>query len=307
MEKEKEFVVAAGQGPVIISTDLDGTTIESDATVNPEVAEAFRLAWRAGVALIINSDTSLEGLRRHQHRMGLQPEWVAGVIAENGAFMRCRPGSGLPETVNFASFSQRSSEFVKFRQELTDELIRLGFDVVLTHPATTVRRLERYPPLVGKVAFLDVTRQVSFTSEIRRLEPDGSWAIDPELMRETGALVRTVAERFWSVGLLDNDDRPRPEVGHDEGWLDLCGFGLTKAAPLRVLVETGRPIYHIGDGSNDKAAAAVPGVVVIAVGPTCSLARSGRAHFVTEQLGTRGFVEAVDLILRHHCEPPATM
>lgn len=300
---QTEFVAAAGIGPVIISTDLDGTAIESDATVNPDVAGAFRLAHEVGFAVLINSDTSLEGLRRHAARMGLQPEWVAGLVAENGAFMECQSASGLPEDEGFAPDSSlRLGEFAEFRHHLTDSLVNARFDVVLTHPATTVRLVERYTSLTRKVAFLDHTRLVSFTSEIRAVRPDGSLAIDSDMMRDVGAVVRRIAERIWPAELLDSDaaGRPRPEVGHDEGWVDLTGFGLTKAAPLRALVETGRPVYHIGDGSNDKAAADVPGVVVIAVGPKCSLARSGLAHFVTKANGTRGFVEAMDLIRRHY-------
>ncbi len=283
---------AVGKGAPIISADLDGTTIHSNGNVHEDVAAAIARLARSGALLVFNSNTSLDGLRRHVLRMGVSLCHVAGWVAENGALIRPGASSLIPSDNLAPNFEERSAQFEAFRMIVHQWCRDTGCDVVFTHPATTVRSLNGYSPWVHKVAFIDDTRRVSYSCEVRAVV-NGEFRITRKIMGEFGGMHRQIAEQVWGAEGLTADGYPRPEWEIDGGFVDIASFDVDKAASLHALVALGHPTYHIGDGRNELCTANVPGVVTIAVGNRCSFGRSGKAHAVTAAHGPDGFIEAV--------------
>ena len=284
---------ATGQGRPILSVDLDGTALESNNTVHPDVGIVLQEAAKTGMSIVFTSDTSRQGLVMQMARIGLRPEYVAGFACENGAYSANCTIPGMPKEQWFAPDGPMQKQLYRRMRDLTVEcFIELGWQVFLTHPFSTVEHMTRIAPISDTLVLVDNTRLVSMTMAVRGIKLDGTLEDDPSHYRRVGEAFRRVVEPLIGGGPL------RPEIG--DTFIDCCAVGARKSDPVQAMRATGRPVYHFGDGGNDRCVSGVDGVVVVAVGANTTLGRSGAAHHVTINHGPEGLIEAVREVISLH-------
>jgi len=289
----RTFPRAIGNGAPVVSSDLDGTMINNDGSLHGEplrpVLEAFTAATHG--KFVLNSDTSLRGLEIHQRRMNLDG-LIAGYACENGAYFQTH--------YRVQDFPIKNKKWKKptglhhaLVSAVTERFRTKGWDIMLTHPATMLPYIQNQRRNTAQwIILIDQTRLVSFTATALNVI-GGVLVTNEQINAEAAEIIR----EEW-VKLSGQNTGSRVESG--DWWIDLPAEGVSKANPLKHLQKTRRPVYHIGDGSNDVSASDAKGVVVIAVGANCSLARKGRPDFITKAEGPAGWIEAMRLITEAH-------
>lgn len=276
----------------VVLFDLDGTMLnEHTGKTHPEMPTLLKTAADAGICCGWASSTSDLGLLAWERLLGIDDRTMPVRVSEDGLLCtapqgwfsnnrgphdKARGGRSWFTTDN--NLVGRREQYRQLRDELRRWARSQDYGWVETHSSTWARLTSLFPSAHSAVIAVDITREGSFTCEVRQILGNGECSrlqANPVL---TGKVVRpAVAEIAKRISLPDH------LCENGMGWIDLPHPFATKGGALRqlrTLVPEEIPLIMVGNGSNDLSCAQIPGVQLVAVGDSTDTLKAV-AHHVT--------------------------
>lgn len=275
----------------LVLLDLDGTVIDDEGNSHPLLPGLIRKAVAGGMAVGWISRTSIDGLRRWEHEIGIDPGLMSVYCGEEGAVTIAPPGWLIDSRDGTFSRQQMLDDhslwkerYSKLVTAVAQFCVAQGWSVVRDHPSTWTRRYPAPPMAKGVVVCIDNTREVSFACEVRACAGSKMF-VNKTLM---GQFLRPAVQR-----LAESLEIPIPLLDNGRGWCDLPNHLVHKGWPTRVLrlnVPKDRPVIVIDNSGNALKVADVPGVTLVAVNDSRDGLQDVADH-VTTAPGPAGVVE----------------
>ena len=224
-------------GPdLMVTLDLDGTTIRHDTSLSPRVAEVIHAHLQAGSHVLIATGRGVDAMMLVADQLSM-PDGLS--VCANGALTVSREAGVIEPGVNPGV---RLLDYVTFNPAAEIDMIMTHVPEALlaVEPARGPRRLSAPFP-GGELAGNSI------------IVPPGELAGDDATrltVRAPSLSAEQLQERIDGLGL----DGVEYAVGWT-AWLDISPFGVTKATALEKLrQEFGLPtsnVLAVGDGDND--------------------------------------------------------